>query len=212
MHHGLILKESRCEEDGNGFEKERRLLILDITEKKTRRDQTLFWVKKPVRFGVKTKMMRPGDLKFSHSTWKSQEGDGKAKTTMTWSSPFHPLPATSPLTRGQQHPNAQSFVRIPVFCSLAPYCLRFQAIWFWYVINLSAKPLFICIHQDLKLWCLFPPLCRRREIRCEDFPVISFLFPSKKEFCAAAQLSSGLWVGEEGQAIARVPAWFTSRH
>lgn len=108
-------------------------------------------LKKPVRFGVKTKMMRPGDLKFSHSTWKSQEEDGKAKTTMTWGSPFHPLPATSPLTRGQQHPNAQSFVRIPVFCSLAPYCLRFQAIWFWYVINLSAKPLFICIHQDLKL-------------------------------------------------------------
>lgn len=156
---------------------------------------------------------------WDQETWSSLIAPGKAKKRMEKPRPrwpgaphsihFQPHP---PLTRGQQHPNAQSFVRIPVFCSMAPYCLRFQAIWFWYVINLSAKPLFICIHQDLKLWCLFPPLCGRRKIRCEDFPVISFLFLSKKEFCAAAQLSSGLGVGEEGQAIARVPAWFTSRH
>lgn len=156
---------------------------------------------------------------WDQETWSSLIAPGKAKKRMEKPRPrwpgaphsihFQPHP---PLTRGQQHPNAQSFVRIPAFCSMAPYCLRFQAIWFWYVINLSAKPLFICIHQDLKLWCLFPPLCGRRKIRCEDFPVISFLFLSKKEFCAAAQLSSGLGVGEEGQAIARVPAWFTSRH
>lgn len=82
-----------------------------------------------------------------------------------------------PPGRGEHTTSKQcGFVTIPVFCSLAAYYFSPQAIWFWYVINLSAKPLFICIHQDLKLWCLFPPLCGRREIRCEDFPVISFLF------------------------------------
>lgn len=57
-----------------------------------------------------------------------------------------------------------------------------EAICFWCVINLSAQPQFICIHQDLKLWCLFPPLRGRREIRCEDFPAISFVFLLDKSF------------------------------
>ena len=57
-----------------------------------------------------------------------------------------------------------------------------------------------------------PPIQWAEGDRCEDFPVISFLFLFNKAFDAATQLSSGLWVGEDGQPIALVLAWITFEH